>query len=160
MPIWIIQQREAGDPLRGPLGWVAIGQIEAPNPTSALHEFFIQQQWYANEIMADHAVVHGVGHFRASLDAQDPALLSFTIQRQDPIGPDDRHLTWSDVATVEASDADSALQRFLESLGGVNVNGVHGHVANLVGLGSVRAVPAERADSMRVTPEPRLDEPL
>jgi hypothetical protein len=160
MATWTIEQREAGDPAHRQLGWVAIGHIEAPNASTALHEFFILQHWYANEITADQGLVHGVGHFRVSLEAEDPALVEFVIQRQNPIGPDDRYLTWSDIEQFPASDAASALGRYLDSLGAVNISSRHGNVANLIGVGSVRAVPEDQADDLRVTPAPRLDEPL
>jgi hypothetical protein len=160
MATWTIEQREAGDPADGPLAWIAIARIEASNPSTALHEFCIAQRWYAHQIIADQAVVQGVGHFRVSLEDDDPTLVEFVIQRQDPIGPDDRHVTWSDIAVVHASDPGSALGRYLDTLGSVNISWRSGHAANLIGIGDVRAVRAELADDLRVTPAPRLDEPL
>ena len=157
MPTFVIEQREPGDPRHGELQWTAVGTIEAASAPHAIHEFCIAMQYYSHELRHNTAVVQGVGWFRASLpvdEAAEPTGPEFTIQRQDPIGPDDLHLTWSDVAVVRAPDAQSALQAFLDAKGWSTDASVFGAVANLVGIGSFRAVPAADADAMRVTPAP------
>ncbi len=154
MPTFVIEQREPGDPRHGELRWTVIGSIEGSNAPHAIHEFCIAMQYYAHELRHNTAVVHGVGWFRATLPADEPTGLDFVIQRQDPIGPHDLHLTWSDVAEFRAPDAPSALQLFLDQRGWTTDASVFGNVANLVGIGSFRAVRAEDADALRVTPAP------
>ena len=154
MPTFVIEQREPGDPRHGELRWEALGTIEAANAPHAIHEFCIAMRYYAHELRHNTAVVHGVGWFRAVLPPDEPAGAEFVIQLQDPIGPHDLHLTWSDVATCRAPDAPSALQLFLDQRGYASDASVFGHVANLVGIGTFRAVPAADADALRVTPAP------
>jgi len=103
----------------------------------------------------DHNVVRvpGPGTFRAVVADDSPAARSIVIQRQDPIEGDARHLTWSDINTVRAADTASAIRAYLDWMGWGLVP-VFGDVANVVGLGSFRAVPAEMADDVRVTPAP------
>ncbi|MCW2921540.1 MAG: hypothetical protein JWL76_1414 [Thermoleophilia bacterium] len=154
MPTFVIEQREPGDPRHGELRWTIVGTVEAPTAPHAIYEFCIAMQYYSHELRHNTAVVHGVGWFRATLPPDEPTGPPFVIQHQDPIGPDDRHLTWSDVAQLRAPDAASALQAFLDAKGWSADASVFGTVANLAGIGSLRAVRAEDADAMRVTPAP------
>ncbi len=157
MPTFVIEQREPGDPRHGELQWTAVGTVEAANAPHAIHEFCIAMQYYSHELRHNTAVVHGVGWFRAVLPVDADAASTapaFVIQHQDPIGPDDRHLTWTDVAELRAPDAPSALQQFLDVKGWTADASVFGTVANLVGIGSFRAIPVADADAMRVTPPP------
>lgn len=154
MRTFVIEQREPGDPRHGELSWTTLGTIEAPDAPRAIHEFCIAMRYFAHELRHNTAVVHGVGWFRAVLPPDEPTGPEFVIQHQDPIGPTDLHLTWSDVATLRAPDAPSAIQLFLDARGWTAEATVFDHVANLVGIGSFRAVPAEHADALRVTPPP------
>lgn len=154
MPTFVIEQREPGDPRHGELQWTTITSVEAASAPHAIHEFCIAMQYYSHELRHNTAVVHGVGWFRAVLPPDEPDGPAFVIQRQDPIGPDDRHLSWSDVAHLRAPDAPSALQQFLDAQGWSADASVYANVANLAGIGSFRAVPAEHADALRVTPAP------
>lgn len=154
MPTFVIEQREPGDPRHGELPWTMVGTMEAASAPHAIHEFCIAMQYYSHELRHSTAVVHGVGWFRATLPTDEPAGPEFVIQRQDPIGPHDLHLTWSDVVAFRAADAQSALQVFLDKRGWTSDASVFGNVANLVGIGSFRAVPVEDADALRVTPPP------
>jgi len=147
-----IEQREAGDPRHGALGWTPIATIEAPSAPHAIHEYCIAMQYFAHQLHHDTALVQGVGWFRAVLPEGSELAHAFVVQRQDPVGPDDLHLTWSNEATVTASDAESALLHFLDARGWMGDAAVFGHVANIVGIGSFRTVPADQVEAMRVTP--------
>jgi hypothetical protein len=156
MPTFDIEQREPGDPRHGELQWTKVAAVEAWDAPRAIHEFCIAMQYYSHELRHNTAVVHGVGWFRATLPVEEPTGPLFIIQQQDPIGPNDRHLTWSDVAALLASDAPSALVQFLDAKGWSSDASVYGNVANLVGIGSFRSVPADDADALRVTPAPNV----
>lgn len=160
MPRFAIEQRAPGDPVHGPLDWTLIAHVDAPTASQALHALCLDQQWLSHSINGDQLFVQGVGYFRATLPVDDPLLGAFVIQRQDPIGPNDRHLTWTDIATVHAVSVEAAFARYLDSLGGMEMTYRGATSANMTGIGTVRAVPAEMADDVRITPAPRLDEPL
>ena len=156
MATFDIEQREPGDPRHGELQWAKVASIEAWDAPRAIHEYCMAMQYYSHELRHNTAVVHGVGWFRAMLPADEPTGPQFVIQHQDPIGPNDRHLTWSDVAALRAADAPSAIQQFLDMRGWSADASVYGNVANLVGIGSFRAVAAHDADELRVTPAPPI----
>ena len=133
--------------------WEPVASVESTDCVSAIGAYCTHMEWV--NVSLDHNVanVPGVGTFRAGVVAESPVARTFVIQRQDPIGLDDRHVTWSDVATLAAADAPSAIRAYLDWMGWGHQQ-AFGDVANVVGLGTFRAVAAEAADQLRVTPPP------
>jgi hypothetical protein len=130
-----------------------VATIEARDAPTAIHEYCIAMQWYAASYDHNAALVQGVGHFRAVPDPAGGAGVEFVVQRQDPMRPDSRELTWSDVALVTASDGAAAIRMYMDGMGWAHAP-VFDHVASVSGLGSFRAVLAEHADALRTTPAP------
>ncbi|MCW2925748.1 MAG: hypothetical protein JWM98_3152 [Thermoleophilia bacterium] len=151
MQTFTIEQREPGNPIGQRLAWQLVARVEAPDAPAAIHAYCRHMGWLSVRYDHNVATVHGVGAFRAAALQVAEAAPEFVVQRQDPIGPDDVHLTWSDVATVRASDAASAIRAYCDGAGWSHAE-VFANVAAVVGVGSFRAVPAELADELRVTP--------
>ena len=150
-----IQQRAPGNPTLARLDWDDVGAAQGRSADEALRVFFHANGWYTSHPSQGQGLVHGVGWFRA-VPAEEAVTHEFIVLRQDPIGPEDRHLTWSDVARVRASDAPAAMRLFLDDAG-------WGHawstaaLANVDGVGSFHAVPADRVEEFRVTRAPTDD---
>ena len=153
MAKFLIEQRAPGDPTSRALAWDVVATVDAPDGPTAIHLYCQHMQWWTAQLDHNLALVHGVGHFRSVPAPESTATRSFVIQRQDEMGPDDTHLSWSDVASVPAADAASAIRAWCDRMGWSHVP-VHDSVAQVTGYGNVRAVPAEGADAARITPGP------
>jgi hypothetical protein len=155
MPRFRIEQRAPGDPMYGEVPWESLGVVEAPSADAALQSFFHANGWFTSYVQHGGGTVHGVGHFRATPETVS-AEHRFMVQRQDEVGGDERHRTWSDVAIVEAASAAAALDAYIEHMRW-EVLSRHAHAAVVRGVGAVRAVPEGQADDYRVSRAPSGD---
>jgi hypothetical protein len=152
MPLFVIQQREPG-PFDDPdVPWADVATVDVASAPEAIRTYCEHMQWYRVERGHDTVVVPGVGVFRA-MPGEEAAARPFVIQRQDPPGPHDRHLTWSDYGSIRASDEIAAIRLYCEQMHWVSWSN-DGNVFRPYGLGLFRVVPADLAEQMRTTPEP------
>jgi hypothetical protein len=87
------------------------------------------------------------------VSAEEAAVHEFVVQRQEPPGPDDRHITWISIDRVFASDLTAAITTYTEAMGWESV-GVSGSWFFPYGLGRFRMVPAAEAEDVSYTPAP------